>query len=56
MWNTSYKTKSEDFRKIFKDVYREDRLLVGKELLYVLFFVMSPYNMFLISPLYARIL
>lgn len=28
MWNTSYKTKSEDFRKIFKDVYREDRLLV----------------------------
>nr|XP_022324315.1 GRAM domain-containing protein 1B-like isoform X4 [Crassostrea virginica] len=28
MWNTSYKTKSEDFRKIFKDVNREDRLLV----------------------------
>lgn len=31
MWNTSYKTKSEDFRKIFKDVNREDRLLVGKK-------------------------
>ncbi|XP_061165219.1 protein Aster-B-like [Saccostrea echinata] len=28
MWNSSYKTKSEDFRKIFKDVNREDRLLV----------------------------